>query len=796
MALNLVSPGVQTREIDLTIGSIDTTSEQVGAFVGPFTKGPLNEPILIENEQDLISNFGEPSETDGQNEYWLSASSYLSYGGVLRVVRADSDSLVTANTDSITDLKIENSEDFENNHSSDTTWSFAAKTPGRWGNNLKVCTIDAFADQTIAGVGTTAQSVTTTTTVATKTGDIGITTTIITGITTTLISIGNEITNANVPGGTEITAIGVGQITIGTPTTNAGSLIGETFDFTSTTTSLQATDIQVGYAVTQTVNQTFAQSGTVTNFSGFVRGVITGIGEEEIYVKIVDRVSTAGVVEKIDYKDPGSNTNTYSFQTDEDVHVVTSAGITTTTISQNDTTVSDWYNNQKLGIDNATVFWKSIAPRPSSSQYAVERSGKNDQMHVVVVDDSGALTGTASNIMEKHTFLSKAKDARISPSQAIYYKDYIARGSANVYAGHPETGVASNLIGSTTGDKKGYTIDLGTIGGDAQSTSFNVTGNRTFAFNSGENYSSSGGLAPTLANVVAGYDVFRNPAEYNVDYLIAGPSGGTTIYESQAKANSLISIAEERKDCIAVISPHKADVVSTANASTQTDSIIEFFEPLTSSSYAVFDSGIKYTFDRFNNKFLYLETNADIAGLMARTSVEQYSWFSPAGANRGAINNAIKLAYNPSQAQRDALYQRRINPVIASPGSGIILFGDKTALGYASAFDRINVRRLFLTMEQAIESAARSQLFEFNDEITRNNFINIVEPYLRDVKGKRGITEFIVVCDESNNTPEVIDANQFKADIFVKPARSINFISLTFVATRTGISFSEVVGNV
>lgn len=796
MALNLVSPGVQTREIDLTIGSIDTTSEQVGAFVGPFAKGPLNEPILIENEQDLISNFGEPSETDGQNEYWLSASSYLSYGGVLRVVRADSDSLVTANTDTITDLKIENSEDFENNHSTDTTWSFAAKTPGRWGNSLKVCTIDAFADQTIAGVGTTAQSVTTTTAVATKTGDIGITTTIITGITTTLISIGNNIINANVPGGTEISEIGVGQITIDTATTNAGSLVGETFDFTSTTTTQQATDVQVGYAVTQAVSATFAQSGTVTTFDGFIRGVITGIGEEEIYVKVVDRVSTAGVVEKIDYKDPGSNTNTYSFQGNEGVNIVTSAGITTTAIGQGDITVSDWYNNQKLGIDNATVFWKSIAPRPASSQYAVERSGKNDQMHVVVIDDSGSLTGTASNIMEKHTFLSKAKDARISPSQAIYYKDYIARGSANIYAGHPETGVASNLIGSSTGDKKGFTVDLGAIGGDAQSTSFNVTGNRSFSFNSGENYSSSGGLAPTLANIVAGYDVFRNPAEYNVDYLIAGPSGGTTIYESQAKANALISIAEERKDCIAVISPHKSDVTSTANAATQTDSIIEFFEPLTSSSYAVFDSGIKYTFDRFNNKFLYLETNADIAGLMARTSVEQYSWFSPAGANRGAINNAIKLAFNPSQAQRDALYQRRINPVIASPGSGIILFGDKTALGYASAFDRINVRRLFLTMEQAIESAARSQLFEFNDEITRNNFINIVEPYLRDVKGKRGITEFVVVCDESNNTPEVIDANQFKADIFVKPARSINFISLTFVATRTGISFSEVVGNV
>ena len=258
----------------------------------------------------------------------------------------------------------------------------------------------------------------------------------------------------------------------------------------------------------------------------------------------------------------------------------------------------------------------------------------------------------------------------------------------------------------------------------------------------------------------------------------------------------MIAIADLRKDCIACISPHRAGVVNVSNSDTQTDNIVDYYAALQSSSYAVFDSGYKYTFDRFNNEFRYIPLNGDIGGLMARTAINSFSWFSPAGASRGAINGAVKLAYNPTQAQRDIIYPKRINPVIASPGAGIILFGDRTGLGVASAFDRINVRRLFLTVESTIERAARDQLFEFNDVITRTNFLNIVDPFLRDVKAKRGITDFVVVCDETNNTPDIIDSNQFRADIFVKPARSINFIGLTFVATRTGVSFEEVVGNV
>ena len=237
-------------------------------------------------------------------------------------------------------------------------------------------------------------------------------------------------------------------------------------------------------------------------------------------------------------------------------------------------------------------------------------------------------------------------------------------------------------------------------------------------------------------------------------------------------------------------------VVDVANAQTQTDNLINFYEAITSSSFAIFDSGYKYQFDRFNNKFRYLPLNADIAGCLCRTVITDFPWFSPAGARRGVINNAVKLAFNPTQAQRDLLYVKRINPVVYSPGAGIVLFGDKTGLSYASAFDRINVRMLFLTIEGAIERAARDQLFEFNDSITRSNFVNIVEPYLRDVVAKRGILDYRLICDETNNTPDVIDANEFRADIYVKPARSINFIGLTFVATRTGISFEEVVGRV
>ena len=305
-------------------------------------------------------------------------------------------------------------------------------------------------------------------------------------------------------------------------------------------------------------------------------------------------------------------------------------------------------------------------------------------------------------------------------------------------------------------------------------------------------------MTASLGDLSSGYGLFENVEEFDIDFLIMG-SGAKTRNETQALANKLISVAEIRKDAVAFISPDKTTFItgSTLRSSDDiTNNVLDFFAPITSSTYAVFDSGFKYMFDRFGNTFRYIPLNGDIAGTCARNDINNFPWFSPAGTARGSILNAIKLGYNPNQAQRDKLYTNRINPVIFSPGAGIVLFGDKTGFGKASAFDRINVRRLFIFIENAIEAAAKDQLFEFNDEITRTNFVNIVEPFLRDVQAKRGITDFRVVCDETNNTAAVIDNNEFVADIFIKPARSINFIGLTFVATRTGISFEEVIGTV
>ena len=297
-------------------------------------------------------------------------------------------------------------------------------------------------------------------------------------------------------------------------------------------------------------------------------------------------------------------------------------------------------------------------------------------------------------------------------------------------------------------------------------------------------------MTASLGNLKTSYELFSNKDETEVDYILMGPSGASLL-ESQAKANLIISLANSRKDCIACVSPHREGIVGVTNATTQTNNVLEFYSSVSSSSFAIFDSSWKYTYDRFNNEFRYLPCNGDIAGLCVRTSINAFPWFSPAGARRGILNNAVKLAYNPNKDQRDLLYSARVNPISNVRGSGIQLFGDKTGLSYASAFDRINVRRLFLTVEQALEGAANAQLFEINDEETRENFTNIVTPYLRDIQANRGIENFRVICDQSNNTPAVVDNNEFRADIFIQPSKSINYITLTFVATRTGISFAE-----
>ncbi len=714
MATPQLSPGLIVREVDLTAGRVDNTLGNVGAIAGPFPIGPVDEPTDIVTEQQLINVFGKPISTDSQYEYWMSASNFLSYGGVLRVVRTDGTTLNNANSDragASTTVKIKNFDDYSlTGDSSDTvTWGFAAKNPGRWANNLKVCVIDDLADQTITGITTTS--------------------------------------------------------------------------------------IQVGYGVTQSVAGTVNPGiGVTSALTGYLKGIVTGVGENSIDVKVTSHVSSANTETSVAYQASGiwrfSNTGSVAIHT---------SGVSTAFGTTSYTGATDWYDQQTLGLTNSTVFWKSLAPKPVSSNYSLSRNGKNDALHVVVVDDSGSVTGIEGNLLEKHLFLSKATDA-ISADQSptkVFWKDYLALNSAYVYAGdNPSDGSGGFVaVSGFSSGFTGITTGSGTWNRPAQGITFNVIGNETYNLTGGEDYSASGGMNATLGDIVNSYKLFLNEEDIPINYLIMGP-GHSTKEQSQAKANYLISIAEERKDCIATISPHKDDVVNVSNSDTQTDNVISFFSPLTSSSYAVFDSGYKYTYDRFNNKFVYLPCNADVAGLMARTDNTAFPWSSPAGVQRGALNNAIKLAYNPTKAQRDRLYPQRVNAIINQPGAGIVLFGDKTALGYASAFDRINVRKLFLTIQRTIKEAANAQLFEFNDALTRATFVNLVEPYLRTVQSQRGITDFVVVCDDTNNTPDIIDNNEFRAEIYVKPNRVINYITLTFVATRTGISFGEVAGRV
>ena len=718
MATPQLSPGVLTREVDLTVGRADNVLDNIGAIAGPFEIGPIDEAIDITTETELINTFGKPISTDAQYQYWMSASSFLTYGGVLKVVRTDDDDLVNANGNrshvtNVTDLKIKNYDDYVANYAGvGQTFGYAAKTPGTWANNLKVCTIDNFADQTI-GIGTTAG-----------------------------VSVGMGVT-------TPLTA------------------------------------------------QIIAGAGDTSEFTGYLKGIITGLGATTIDVKITNRVTSLGVSTDITY---AQGDQARSFVAGNNVSIINSSAVgiaTFATVGGN--YVKDWYDEQTLGLTNSTVYWKALSPRPDTTQWAADRSSKNDGMHVVVVDDLGDVTGIQGNILEKNLNLSKATDAvsAANAPQKIYYKDYIALYSDYVYAGDdPSDGSDGNSAASDF--SSGFTPITTASGGwnrNAQGITFGVVGNNTYTLTAGADYSATGGYEATLGNLITSYNLFSNKDEIAVDYLIMGPGLGDKS-ESQAKAGRLITIAGERKDCMAVVSPHRGDVVNITNTDTQTDNIIKFYSPLASSSYAVFDTGYKYTYDRFNNKFRWIPTNGDIAGLMVRTSIQAYPWFSPAGQQRGILNNAIKLAYTPNKSQRDQLYPLRINSIVNQPGTGIMLFGDKTGLGYASAFDRINVRRLFLTIEQALQKAAEAQLFELNDQVTRANFVNIVEPYLRDVEAKRGLYGFLVICDETNNTPDVIDNNEFRADIFLKPAKSINYVTLTFVATRTGVSFEEVAGRV
>ena len=384
-----------------------------------------------------------------------------------------------------------------------------------------------------------------------------------------------------------------------------------------------------------------------------------------------------------------------------------------------------------------------------------------NHIHVVVIDEDGSVTGTAGVVLEVFENVSTVSTAKTESGATNYYKDVINAQSAYIFA----TGSDQSTSDTAPFDNSYVSLTGGTDG-DAES-------------------------AISLAALATGYDLFVSPEDVDVSFILQGKAGHGT--NDTGVANYIIdNICEVRKDCMVFVSPSYADVVNNPNG--EVDAMVAYRNALTNSSYAFIDSGYKYRYDKYNDLYRYTPLNGDMAGLAVRTDNNRDPWFSPAGYNRGLIKNVVKLAFNPNKAQRDILYPKDINPVITQPGQGTLLFGDKTALGRASAFDRINVRRLFIILEKAISRAAKTTLFEFNDEFTRAQFKNLVEPFLRDVQGRRGIYDFRVICDDTNNTGEVIDRNEFIGDIYIKPAKSINFIQLNFVAVRTGVEFEEIVG--
>lgn len=533
-------------------------------------------------------------------------------------------------------------------------------------------------------------------------------------------------------------------------------------------------------------NITIAFAGS--NYTSLPNVVITPATQDVPFVtsNAVARASIGYGVASVNIINPG-----YGYNTTPSVTVTGTLGNATATASLSFygpliENLDDWNSNHSTGgfgfgvfagkypgtlangikvsmVDSASFTGWEYASQfngaPGTSSFVSGRGGANDELHIIVIDTLGTWSGSPGSVLEKFAFLSKASDGKNSDQSTNYYKDVIANQSKYIWVlDHPtgttDWGQTSETNFDTISTPYAKTLSKG-VSGDTVS----------------------------LANILEGYSIFANDELYDVSLIPMGPTTST------AGVNHVIDIASNRRDCIVFSSPPYTDVVNTTGQATK---ITAHRDTLTSSSFAVLDSGWKYQYDRYNDKYRYVPLNGDVAGLSARTDYVADPWFSPAGYNRGIIKNVVKLAWSPSKTDRDTLYKKGVNPVVTFPGQGTLLFGDKTLLARPSAFDRINVRRLFIVLEKAIATASKFQLFEFNDSFSQAQFRNLVEPFLRDVQGRRGITDFRVICDDTNNTPEVIDRNEFVADIFIKPARAINFIQLNFIATRSGVSFEEV----
>ena len=783
MVIKTASPGIVINEVDLTRGTSDAITTNIAAFAGPFAKGPVDELVLVETEAQFQRLFGNP--TDENYEYWYTVSNYLEYGGVCYVTRCDDaigvQTMKNA-TDSGTAPYIKNKTDFEENFEEGASLgAFIGREPGTWANGIGIAVIDHGADYAVEVATTGIKSAADGSAVvdgtaidATLAGDSVVGTYIqyVAATNTEELEVGDFVEEADAAGSTA-SSDGKGFIVAKDDTVYTLLVTDGSFELGTTLTADGGSTFTAPATAVYPLAQarTFKREGDdalsvmwVPSYYTVAQGAASGWGEDP---KPSAKATAGGPAQYTAYVFSASQqlwiaqvelTTDYLITDGTNVFYVNSA--------------KDWYKEQ---IAFAGIPWYRFAGRPGTTQNAAERGALNDEMNIIVYDAAGDLTGSKGNTLESYFGVSKLAGAKTPEGDVNHYRSVINNRSSYLFAGSvidaPADGINTNLsaVGTTIAsgvecvyiDTKSYELGNGVDN-----------------------------LEATLGELQSSYNKLTLENVANLDYILQGP-GMSNLDDSVAKANFLISVCEERRDCMCLLSPPRYAVIGISDPTTITKNIVDWAEELSSSSYAAIDSGYKYTYDRYNDLYRYLPLNGDVAGLLVHTAIQAQPWFSPAGLSRGQIRNVVKLPFNPSKAQRDELYTARVNPVVTFPGEGTILFGDKTALGYSSAFDRINVRRLFLVIEREIAKMSRTVLFEFNDETTRALFKNNVNPYLRDVQSKRGMYDFLVVCDGTNNPPEVIDRNELVADIYIKPSKSVNFISLNFIATKTGVSFDE-----
>jgi len=749
-ASNQLSPGVVIQERDLTTVTAPV-GLNVGVLAAPFTQGPVEEIVEIASERSLVNIFGEPN--DYNYEYWFTAAQFLSYGGILKTIRIADDALKNA-VDAGTAPLIKNLQDYETTYegSNSNLFTYASRYAGTSGNSIGIFVTDAGPDQILVcpapGSGNEHEFVEDEA-VSAASGAAG-----------RVYKYALRLTLTSV----------VGSFTPG-----------------------QATTISIGGSP-ETVNVLAWDSANRYLEISLPGGGVTGIIADGLVVTQGSNsgtIATSGIERRLYV---GLDDASISFAAND---VVADTNATNVTVSS---VRSEYAEREYLPGSK----WINVAPRPGTSLFANNVGGSNDELHIVVVDVDGEITGNPGSVLERFVGVSKASDGKSSVGEVNYYKEVIKQRSQYLYWGHHETadfagtaGQASagdwgqsglnrrfNLLRSTAGTTA-YPSGAITIGSKSNATFY-------YRLANGVNYATSTGtFAITNTNLGTAYALVDDPESQTIDFILSGPAGADDA-AAIAKASLIINILEERRDCLGFFSPKRSDVIGLTDTDAITRNMVDYFDQIPSTNYGVFDSGYKYIYDKYNDVYRYVPCNGDVAGLCLQTAEVAEPWYSPAGFSRGVLRNAIKVAFSPNKTQRDTLYASRINPVVAFPGQGIILFGDKTAQGFASAFDRINVRRLFLVIERVIGNAAKTQLFEQNDEAQRNLFLNIVEPYLRDVQGRRGVTDFLVKCDEENNPADAVDRGEFYAEIYVKPTRTINYITLSFVATRTGVAFEEV----